>query len=336
MSRAGTHIDPMAPHRPHGPTARRAARPAVCCAMQEGWGGGLFLGFRSCWSVSGSAMGSFRGICGTRIWGCFGVCWAAPAGVTWGPFGEPWVTQWGCSGIPTGPLWGPVGVSRVVQWGYCTPSTWVWTRNGSGSFWALCAAGPGLGGSGGALGFLRGPPGPDLLAFLGTPRAAAAPGPRGVPRRGGGHPGMPAARLIGPPRGRPGQRTRPTSAPFGVPPPVSGPPLRDTPAAALGSRRGAAVAPSPRASAPRRPLSRRAVPRRGRPPRPPRRRPRRRCPRSPSAARGGAAPPRNDVSLPGRGPRLPRRLRPSLPGEAAAAWPGPAGRRGRGGGGCCC
>ena len=143
MSRAGTHIDPMAPHRPHGPTARRAARPAVCCAMQEGWGGGLFLGFRSCWSVSGSAMGSFRGICGTRIWGCFGVCWAAPAGVTWGPFGEPWVTQWGCSGIPTGPLWGPVGVSRVVQWGYCTPSTWVWTRNSSGSFWAALGGTPG-------------------------------------------------------------------------------------------------------------------------------------------------------------------------------------------------
>ena len=137
------HIDPMAPHRPHGPTARRAARPAVCCAMQEGWGGGLFLGFRSCWSVSGSAMGSFRGICGTRIWGCFGVCWAAPAGVTWGPFGEPWVTQWGCSGIPTGPLWGPVGVSRVVQWGYCTPSTWVWTRNSSGSFWAALGGTPG-------------------------------------------------------------------------------------------------------------------------------------------------------------------------------------------------
>lgn len=247
----------MAPHRPHGPTARRAARPAVCCAVQEGWGGVVFriqvllecVGQRYgvipghlrdqnlglLWGVLGSTRGSNVG----SFWGALG----DTVGLFWDPHGT---TLGSCRGISGG----AVGLLHPEHVGLdqerlrvllgC-PGRYPRERFGV----VLCAAGPGLGGSGGALGFLRGPPGPDLLAFLGTPRAAAAPGPRGVPRRGGGHPGMPAARLIGPPRGRPGQRTRPTSAPFGVPPPVSGPPLRDTPAAALGSRRGAAVAPSP-------------------------------------------------------------------------------------------
>ena len=355
MSRAGTHIDPTAPHRPHGPTS--TPRPhsqessAARCVLRHagGLGGGVVFRIQVLLECVGQRYGVVPGHLRDQnlglLWGVLGSTRGSNVGSFWGALGDAVGLFWDPHGTTLGSCrgisGGAVGLLHPEHVGLDQEQLWVllgcpgrYPRERFGV--VLCAAGPGLGGSGGALGFLGGPPGPDLLAFLGTPRAAAAPGPRGVPRRGGGHPGMPAARLIGPPRGRPGQRTRPTSAPFGVPPPVSGPPLRDTPAAALGSRRGAAVAPPPRASAPRRPLSRRAVPRRGRPPRPPRRRPRRRCPRSPSAARGGAAPPRNDVSLPGRGPRLPRRLRPSLPGEAAAAWPGPAGRRGRGGGGCCC
>ena len=201
---------------------------------------------------------------------------------------------------------------------------------------ALCAAGAGLGSSPGAAGLFRGSPGPGLpllAAMLRAAPAGPALGPRRVPRAVRSlfwDVRSPAYRgALGPFRAT----HEANCASFGG---IYGMSLRDAPIPALGSHR---LALTPGASRPpppgRSPTA--LSPTAAAPPcPPPRPRPRRRCPRSPSAARGGAAPPRNDVSLPGRGPRLPRRLRPSLPGEAAAAWPGPAGRRGRGGGGCCC